>query len=230
MEDHVNIAILGTGTVGRALAGRLAELGHDVVIGTRDVADLMARSEPTMGGRLAPFSQWHEVNSEVRVDTFAGAAAGADIAFLATVGSAAIDVLRSAGESNLEGKILVDVTNALDYSHSPPALLVCNTESLAEQIQSAFPSTKVVKSLNTMNASVMVDPRAVGGGDHTVFMSGDDAGAKETIAELLGGFGWEHIVDLGDITTARGTEMYLPLWLRAMQALGTATFNLKLVR
>jgi len=230
MEDHVNIAILGTGTVGRALAGRLAELGHDVVIGTRDVADLMARSEPTMGGRLAPFSQWHEVNSEVRVDTFAGAAAGADIAFLATVGSAAIDVLRSAGESNLEGKILVDVTNALDYSHSPPALLVCNTESLAEQIQSAFPSTKVVKSLNTMNASVMVDPRAVGGGDHTVFMSGDDAGAKETIAELLGGFGWEHIVDLGDITTARGTEMYLPLWLRAMQALGTATFNLKLGR
>jgi predicted dinucleotide-binding enzyme len=226
----VNIAVLGTGTVGRTLGGKLAGRGHDVVIGTRDVAELMARTEPAMGGRVPPFAEWHKDNSGVSVDTFAGAAAHGEVVFLATVGSAALEVLRSAGESNLEGKVLIDVSNPLDYSHSPPALLVCNTESLGEQIQNAFPRTRVVKSLNTMNASVMADPRSVGGGDHHVFVSGDDAVAKEKVVELLrDGFGWQQVIDLGDITTARGTEMYLPLWLRAVQALGTPTFNVKLV-
>jgi 8-hydroxy-5-deazaflavin:NADPH oxidoreductase len=226
----VNIAVLGTGTVGRTLGGKLAGRGHDVVIGTRDVAELMARTEPAMGGRVPPFAEWHKDNYGVSVDTFAGAAAHGEVVFLATVGSAALEVLRSAGESNLEGKVLIDVSNPLDYSHSPPALLVCNTESLGEQIQNAFPRTRVVKSLNTMNASVMADPRSVGGGDHHVFVSGDDAAAKEKVVELLrDGFGWQQVIDLGDITTARGTEMYLPLWLRAVQALGTPTFNVKLV-
>jgi predicted dinucleotide-binding enzyme len=225
----VNIAVLGTGTVGRTLGGALATLGHDVVVGTRDVADLMARTESTMGGRVPPFSDWHAVNQAVRVETFADAAAGAEVVFLATAGHAALDVLNSAGEGNLDDKVLIDVSNPLDYSHSPPALFVLNTESLGERIQSAFPGTKVVKALNTMNASVMADPRSVAGGDHNVFMSGNDADAKEKVAGLLREFGWEHIVDLGDITTARGTEMYLPLWLRAMQALGTPAFNLKLV-
>ena len=225
----MNIAILGTGMVGRTLAGKLAALGHDVVVGTRDVDELMARTEPTRGGRVPPFSQWHETNSAVNVDTFAGAAAIGEILFLAAAGNAAIDVLKGAREDNLEGKVLIDVSNPLDHSYSPPALSVCNTESLAEQIQNTFPRTKVVKALNTMNASVMADPRAVGDGDHNVFMSGNDATAKEKVAELLREFGWEYIVDLGDITTARGTEMYLPLWLRAMQALGTSNFNLKLV-
>jgi predicted dinucleotide-binding enzyme len=226
----VNIAVLGTGKVGRTLGGKLAGRGHDVVIGTRDVGELMARTEPTMGGRLPPFAEWHKDNPGVRVDTFAGAAALGEVVFLATAGSVALEVLRSAGEDNLEGKVLIDVSNPLDFSHSPPALSVCNTESLGEQIQNAFPRTRVVKSLNTMNASVMADPRSVGGGDHHVFVSGDDATAKETVIDLLReGFGWQHIIDLGDITTARGTEMYLPLWLRAMQALGTPTFNVKLV-
>ena len=225
----MNIAMLGTGMVGRTLAGRLAGLGHDVVIGTRDVAELLGRSEQTMGGRTPPFSEWHQANSNVGLEAFEGAAVDAEIIFLATVGNAALQVLRSAGQDNIAGKVVVDVSNPLDFSHSPPALSVCNTESLGEQIQSVFPQAKVVKTLNTMNASVMADPRALGGGDHNVFMSGNDAGAKEKVAGLLREFGWDHIVDLGDITTARGTEMYLPLWLRAMQALGTPTFNLKLV-
>jgi 8-hydroxy-5-deazaflavin:NADPH oxidoreductase len=229
LEDLVNIAVLGTGMVGRTLGGALATLGHDVVIGTRNVDELMARTKSTRGGRVPPFSQWHADNPAVRVETFADAVAGAEIVILATVGNAALDVLNSAGDHNLEAKVLIDVSNALDMSHSPPVLFVCNTESLAERIQDAFPRTKVVKALNTMNASVMANPRAVGGGDHNVFMSGNDADAKERVAALLREFGWEHIVDLGDITTARGTEMYLPLWLRAVQALGTPTFNVKLV-
>lgn len=226
----MNIVVLGTGSVGRTLAAKLAELGHETVIGTRDVAELMARTESTAGGRVPPFADWHAANSGVRVDTFAGAVSGSDLIFLATVGSAAVDVLRSAEESNLEGKVVIDVSNALDFSQSPPGLFVSSTESLAERIQNAFPSARVVKTLNTMNASVMVNPQGVGGGDHHVFVSGNDAAAKETVVELLrGGFGWQNILDLGDLSTARGTEMYLPLWLRAMQALGTPTFNIKLV-
>jgi 8-hydroxy-5-deazaflavin:NADPH oxidoreductase len=228
----MNIAVLGSGIVGRALSGKLAELGHSVVLGTRDVGDLLARTEPGMGGRLPPFSQWNEQNPAVGLGTFAEAAAHGEMVFNATAGSATLEVLRSAGNENLEGKILVDVSNPLDFSHGmPPTLLVCNTESLAEQIQQAFPGVNVVKTLNTMNASVMVDPKAVSGGDHHLFISGDDAEAKARVVELLkNDFGWMNIIDLGDITTARGPEMMLPLWVQLMGMLGTPAFNFKIAR
>lgn len=139
--------------------------------------------------------------------------------------------LRAAGEKNLAGKILVDIANPLDFSKGmPPSLTVCNTDSLGEQIQRAFPEVKVVKALNTMNAYLMVDPQRLAGGDHTAIISGNDAAAKQRVTELLRSFGWQDIVDLGDISTARGTEMYLPLWARLYMSLGNPMFSIKIVR
>jgi predicted dinucleotide-binding enzyme len=226
----MKIGILGSGIVGRTLAGRLAQLGHDVMIGTRDVAALMARTEPDAMGN-PPFSIWHAQNQAVKVEAFAGTAVHGEIFFNCTNGAASLDMLKQAGETNLNGKVLVDIANPLDFSKGmPPTLFVANTDSLGEQIQRAFPKVKLVKTLNTMNAFLMVAPKQLGGGDHTVFMSGDDAGAKTQVAELLKSFGWQDIVDLGDITTARGTEMLLPIWLRLWGALQTPMFNFKIVR
>ncbi|NTU64818.1 MAG: NADP oxidoreductase, partial [Chloroflexi bacterium] len=134
-------------------------------------------------------------------------------------------------EANLNGKTLIDISNPLDFSKGmPPTLFVKDSDSLAEQIQRAFPKVNVVKTLNTMTASVMVNPGQLAGGDHTVFVSGNDAGAKAQVAELLKGFGWRDIIDVGDITTARGTEMLLPIWIRLMGALQTPFFNFKIVK
>lgn len=128
-------------------------------------------------------------------------------------------------------KILIDTANPLDFSKGmPPTLSVCNTDSLAEQIQSEFPETRVVKTLNTMNARLMVDPGQLAGADHHVFLSGDDAEAKSVLIELLKSFGWMEVIDLGDISTARGTEMLLPIWLRLWNATYTALYNFKNVR
>jgi len=140
-------------------------------------------------------------------------------------------VLKSAGEANLAGKVLVDVSNPLDFSKGmPPTLSVSNTDSLGEQIQRAYPKTHVVKTLNTLNAKLMVEPKSLAGGEHDLFLSGNDAGAKGQVRELLQTFGWKTIHDLGDISTARGTEMLLPIWLRLWGALGNADFNFKIVR
>ena len=162
--------------------------------------------------------------------TFADAARDAELVVNATNGEATLDVLRQAGADNLAGKVLVDVSNPLDFSAGfPPTLSVSNTDSLAEQIQREFPETRVVKSLNTMNADVMVDPASLGA-ESTVFVSGDDADAKATVTSLLESFGHTDVIDLGDITTARGPEMMLPAWLRLMGSLGNAKFNWKVVR
>jgi predicted dinucleotide-binding enzyme len=226
----MRIAVLGTGSVGPTIAGALAALGHDVLIGTRDPQATLARTEagPTGG---PPFAAWHAEHSSVGVATFADAAAGAEIVINATNGAGSLEALNAAGAENLAGKVLIDVANPLDFSRGfPPSLNPVNTDSLGEQIQRAFPEARVVKTLNTMTASVMVDPAAVAGGDHSVFVSGNDAAAKETVTGLLKGFGHRDIIDLGDLTTARGAEMILPLWVRLWGTLGTATFNFKIAR
>jgi len=192
-------AVFGTGIVGRTIAAKLAALGHQTVIGTRDVEATLARTQPDSMGN-PPFTQWHASLPEVRLKTFA---------------------------DNLAGKVLIDIANPLDFSAGmPPTLNPVNTDSLGEQIQRAFPDAKVVKTLNTMNCEVMVDPSRVAGA-HTVFVSGNDAEAKNQVTELLLSFGWPkaRILDLGDITAARGTEMLLPVWLRLWGALGHADFN-----
>jgi predicted dinucleotide-binding enzyme len=227
----MKIAVLGTGMVGRALAGKLAELGHDVTVGTRDVEDTLGRSEPDYLGN-PPFGVWCETHPEVGLGTPADATAQAELVVNATNGAGSIAMLESAGEANLAGKILADVSNPLDVSQGvPPSLFVCNTDSLGERIQRRFPQARVVKTLQTVNCEVMVDPARVPGG-HDVFVCGEDSDAKRQVGELLESFGWpvEHIRDLGGISSARGTEMYVALWVRLWGALGTADFNIRVVQ
>jgi 8-hydroxy-5-deazaflavin:NADPH oxidoreductase len=222
----MRIAVLGTGVVGRTLAARLDGLGHDVVIGTRDPRATMARTEPG-GFGTAPYPDWQAGHPQVRLMSFADAAGFAELLLNATSGAAAMAALVAAGEPGLAGKVLIDVSNPLDFSRGmPPTLDPVNTDSLGEQIQRAFPATRVVKALNTMNCQVMVDPGRVPG-EHNVFLCGDDAAAKAAAAELIASFGWPagSVIDLGDISAARGTEMLLPLWLRLMGSFGHADFN-----
>lgn len=225
----MKIAVLGTGMVGQSLAGRLLELGHDVVVGTRDPQETLDRSEPDGMGN-PPFGVWQEQHAGVRLATFADAAAHGELIVNATSGFGALPALELAGAGNLAGKVLIDISNPLDFSKGfPPTLFVKDTDSLGEQIQRAFPEARVVKTLNTLNANLMVRPEDLGS-ESTVFVSGDDAAAKTTTTELLVSFGHTDVVDLGDISTARGTEMLLPVWLRLMGALGTPFFNFKIVR
>ncbi len=225
----MNIAVLGTGMVGQALAGRLAALDHAVTVGTRDPQDTLARTEPDGMGN-PPFAAWHAEHPHVALASFADAAAGAELVVLAGNGAAAADMLSAAGAANLAGKVVLDISNPLDFSAGfPPSLFVKDTDSLGEQLQRTFPEARLVKSLNTLNASLMVDPARLGQSS-TVFLSGDDADAKATVSVLLKSFGHDDVIDLGGIETARGTEMLLPLWLRLMAALGTPHFNVKVVR
>ncbi len=173
-----------------------------------------------------------KVGANAMVGSLAQAAAYGEILFNATNGGGSLEALALAGEANLNGKILIDISNPLDFSRGmPPTLFVSNTDSLGEQIQRAYPQVKVVKTLNTVTASLMVNPRQLANGDHHVFVSGNDAGAKAHVVNLLTTwFGWQHVIDLGDITTARGPEMYLPIWLRLWGALGIGLFNVKVVK
>lgn len=216
----MRIGVLGTGEVGRALAGRFAEVGHDVMIGTRDVRATLAKGDA-----------WYGEHPGVRLGTQAEVAAHGEIVVNANAGHGSLPALNNAGEANLTGKVLVDVSNSLDFSQGfPPSLFVPNTDSLGEQIQRAFPTARVVKTLNTVGNQVMIHPERVGDGDHTIFVSGNDADAKTVVSGLLREFGWADIVDLGDITTARGPEMYVVLWVRLYGAVGHGNLNVKLVR
>lgn len=226
----MKVAVLGTGMVGRTLAARLAELGHEVSIGTRDVDATMARTGPDAMGN-PPYAEWAVAHPQVALATFADATADAELVLNATAGTASIPALEAAGRDHLTGKVLLDIANPLDYSQGfPPSLFVSNTESLAEQIQAAFPEARVVKSLNTMNAFLMADPRRLAEGDHTVFVSGDDADAKTVVTELLRSLGHADVIDLGDLSTARGTESLLPVWVRLYGVMGTPMFQFKVVR
>ena len=225
----MKIAVLGTGMVGRALAARLSGLGHDVTVGTRDPQATLARTEPDGMGN-PPFATWTAEHPDVEVATLRDATDGCDLVINATNGSGTLQALEQAGADHLDGTVVVDISNPLDFSQGfPPTLFVKDGDSLGEQVQRAFPQARVVKTLNTMNANLMVDPAALGA-ESSVFVSGDDPGAKATVTELLRSFGHTDIIDLGDISTARGPEMYLPIWLRLMGALGTAAFNVKVVR
>ncbi|MEU8529164.1 MULTISPECIES: NADPH-dependent F420 reductase [Streptomyces] len=219
-------AVLGTGAVGRALAGKLASLGHEVAVGTRDPEATLARVGADAHGN-PPVGEWLADHPQVRLLAFADAAESAEVVVNATAGVDSLRALEAAGRDRLAGKILIDVSNPLDFSRGmPPHLDPVDTDSLGERIQRTFPEAKVVKTLNTMNAQIMVDPSRVPGA-HDVFVSGDDDGAKKTVAQLLMSFGWpeESVIDLGDITSARGAEMVLPIWLRLMGSLGHLDFN-----
>lgn len=227
----MKLAILGTGIVGKTLADKLSALGHDVMIGTRDPAASRARTTPDAFGG-PPLSTFLAEHPSVALGTLAEAARHGEIVLNATSGQGALQALEQSGAEHLAGKILVDISNPLDFSRGmPPSLTVCNDDSLGEQVQRAFPSAKVVKTLNTVNAYLMVAPGMLAGGDHTMFVCGDDADAKATVTTLLGEwFGWKDVIDLGGIAMSRGTEMYLPLWVRLYGALQNPMFSIKVVR
>jgi len=215
----MRIGILGTGMVGQAIGSKLIQLGHEVKMGSRTADNEKA-------------TQWAKANG-VRASqgTFADAAAFGEILFNCTAGMASLDALRMAGPANLKDKILIDIANPLDFSKGmPPTLAICNTDSLGEQIQRAFPDVKVVKTLNTMNCNIMVNPSLVPG-EHDVFICGNDAEAKTIATQILKDwFGWKSVIDLGDITNARGTEMLLPIWIRLWGVFGHANFNFKIAK
>lgn len=214
----MRIGIFGTGMVGETIGGKLVALGHEVKLGGR-----AATNEKGLA--------WaKKVGDKGSYGTFADAAAFGEMVFNCTKGEGSVDAVRSA-KAHLANKILVDVANPLDFSAGfPPSLFVSGTDSLAERIQREVPEAKVVKALNTVNCDVMVDASRVGA-DSDMFMSGNDAEAKATVSRLLREqFGWKSVVDLGDITTARGTEAYLLLWVRLWGTLKTADFNIKIVR
>lgn len=219
----MKIAVLGTGSVGRTISIKLNELGHEVTIGTRAIVDTMNR-ELSEGVTL---NNWFTEHSTIKLETFKEACSHARIIFNCTGGLVSLAVLDSIGKEELSGKILIDVANPLDFSNGmPPTLSVSNSDSLAEQIQRSYPELYVVKALNTMTAGLMINPGLLSG-DHNVFICGDDEHSKVIVSDLLKSFGWKNdaIIDLGDITAARGTEMILPIWLRLWSKLGTAEFN-----
>ncbi|WP_225098860.1 NADPH-dependent F420 reductase [Streptomyces sp. CoH27] len=211
--------VLGTGEVGRTLAGRLVELGHEVTLGSRTKDNPVAQEWATAAAGRA------------HAGTFAEAAAAGELIVNAVSGRVALDALRAAGAEHLDGKVLVDVSNPLAFEDGQPRLDPVESDSVGEQIQRAFPHARVVKSLNTVNCQVMVDPGRVPGA-HNVFVSGDDAGAKAQVTALLGEFGWPaaRVLDLGGIRSARAVEMYLPLWLTLFRNSGSADFNIEVCR
>jgi predicted dinucleotide-binding enzyme len=214
----MRIGILGTGVVGQTIGSKLVQLGHDVMLGSRSATNEKA-------------AKWVADNGAgARQGAFADAASFGEIVFNCTSGHVSLEALSAAGAANLDGKVIVDVSNPLDFSKGfPPTLTVCNTDSIAEQIQSAFPNSKIVKTLNTMTAAVMVTPSLVAG-EHDVFVSGHDAGAKQRVSDLLRSFGWRTNIHLGDVTSARGAEMILPLWLRLMGAFKSPIMNFHIAR
>ena len=225
------IAILGTGTVGQTFAERLIGLGHEVMIGTRNVQEKL--STPGKDGGKNAFATWHEANTKVKLGTFAEAAAFGELILNTTQGMSSVAALNLATAKNLDGKVLVDIANPLDFSKGMPPCLapeLSNTHSLAEEIQKTFPNAKVVKTLNTMWCGIMVNPALIKG-DHVNYICGNDEAAKTTVKTFLKEFGWkdENILDLGDLSAARGTEAVLPVWLRIYGAKKMGAFNFNIV-
>ncbi|HEU4513187.1 MAG TPA: NAD(P)-binding domain-containing protein [Nocardioidaceae bacterium] len=212
----MRIAVVGTGMVGRTIAPAFAALGHDVVVGTRDPGTTAARDDWTL---------------DLPLRAYADVAEGADLVVNATNGQASLVALDAVGSDALAGRVLLDVANPLDFAAGfPPTLTVKDTDSLAEKIQRAFPESRVVKSLNTVNCNVMVDPARVGDGQTTMFAAADDAEARGLVVSLLTALGWRDVIEFEELSAARGMEMWLPLWVRVMARLGTADFNLRIVR
>ena len=215
----MKFGVLGTGMVGEAVADRLASLGHEVRMGARDPANPKARGWAAQAGGRAS------------AGSFADAAAFGEMIFHCARGSAAIEVVRAAGRENLRGKVLVDVSNPLEFPPgAPPKLFTAAVgDSLAERIQAELPEARVVKALNTVTASLMGHPEKLSG-ETDVFVAGNDGPAKAKVTEILREFGWKSILDLGELTAARGMEAYLLLWLRFSAALKTAQLNIQVVR
>lgn len=226
----MKIGILGTGVVGQTIAEKLVQLGHQVMMGTRSKVETLSKTGKDNFGRPA-VSEWLKNNSKVQFGTYSEASSFGEFLVNATSGVGSVEALKQAGENNLANKVLLDISNPLDFSKGmPPTLTICNTDSLGEQIQRTFPKTKVVKSLNTLTAYLMVNPKLLPEPTN-IFLNGNDSNAKAEVKKLLSSFGWNEkdIIDMGDISTSRGTEQILPIWVRLWSALQTPMFNFKIV-
>jgi len=215
-----NVGVLGTGMVGNTIGSKLIQLGYSVKMGSRSASNEKAVAWAKSNGAAASYG------------TFEDAAQFGEVVFLCTKGDSTLDVLKLAKPTNFNGKVVIDISNPLDFSRGMPPSLIpqfTNTNSLSEEVQKMLSGAHVVKTLNIVNCEVMVNPRK-SGGDPTMFMSGNDANAKNTVKSILNQFGWNDIIDLGDITTARGTEMILPLWVRTWMATQNGYFGFKIVR
>lgn len=216
----MNIAILGTGMVGAAVGKKLTDLGHKVMMGSRT-----SDNEKAL--------EWvKKCGANASAGNFSEAAAFGEIIFLCTNGAVTIEAIALSGKENFKGKTVIDITNPLDFSKGMPPTLIAeltNTNSLGEEVQKTLPDSKVVKTLNTVNCEIMTDPSKLSE-ETSIYVSGNDSAAKEKVSEILRSFGWTSIIDLGDISTARGTEMILPLWIRLWGSLKTGHFNFKIVR
>jgi predicted dinucleotide-binding enzyme len=214
----MKMAVIGTGGVGQTIGSKLVQLGHEVMMGSRE-----ATNEKGLAWVKA-------TGARASLGTFAEAARFGELAFNCTAGTGSIAALTAAADG-LAGKVVIDLSNPLDFSKGmPPSLFTSTSDSLGEQAQKLLPKSHVVKALNHVTASVMVDPKQVGGGDHDALICGNDAAAKARVTELLKEFGWQRVVDLGDITGSRALEHYLALWLRLMFSLGSPQFSLKVVK
>jgi hypothetical protein len=221
-------AILGTGMVGQALAGKFVALGHEVTLGSRDPEAAIARTDVPWPGATA-FADWHRANADVDVQVFSSAATGADLIVLAVQGAHAVEALSQVAEDDRARAVIIDVTNAMDISGSAPRFGVGLDDSLGEQLQRAFPEARIVKTLNTVGAPLMAAPEALADGDHTLFLSGKDDEAKAVVREILHSFGWEHVHDLGGIETARGPELYMNLFGTLAGSLATPLVNVRVM-
>jgi predicted dinucleotide-binding enzyme len=212
----MKIGVLGTGVVGVTIATRLIQLDHHVTMGSRNPENQTA-------------ARWAKTNGvNASQGTFTDAALYSELIFLCTKGEATLDVIHTVGQNAFGEKVIVDVSNPLDFSRGmPPSLMICNTDSLGEQVQKALPYAKVVKTLNIVNSEVMVDPTKAG--NPTMLLCGNDAEAKNVVTLLLHDFGWKEIIDLGDIKKSRATEMFVPAWLSLLNVIGHPHFGFKVV-
>jgi predicted dinucleotide-binding enzyme len=209
----MQIAILGTSAVGPALAKAFTAAGHDVTIGTRDPVQTRAREQ--WAGVDLPLAAYRDLDADVFIN--------------ATSGSGSLAALDAVGDA-VNGKVVIDTSNPLDHSQGfPPSLFVSNTDSLAEQLQRALPKVRLVKMFNTMANEVMVNPRGLTE-DSTIFVAGNDPDSRQTAAALAADLGWADVFDLGDLTAARGLEMFITLWVRMYVQLGRPNFNIKVIR
>lgn len=222
----MKIGIIGSGVVAQTLGTKLVELGHDVVLGTRDPKKL--DDKKNMAGTL---NEWlAAVKHKAKVVTFKEAAQHGELLINATHGQASVEALHLADAGQVGPKVLIETANELDFSKGAPQALASQTRSVAINIQNAFPNLKVVKSLNTIAASLMVNPKALKGGDHTIFMAGNDKDAKAKVADLLKSFGWTDILDLGDIQAAHGPEMLMGMWVALYMSLKNGMIGIKVQR
>lgn len=223
------VTILGTGIVGQTLSEKFISQGHNVIIGTRNVQDKLSESSQSK------FSIWLEKNSNAQLKTFNEAVKLGDIIINALNGGVSVNVFKSIEPEGFDNKIILDISNPLDFSKGfPPSLIegLNNSNSLGEEIQSLIPNSKVVKTLNTMWCGLMLSPNLINNGEHTNFICGNDQNSKESVIQLLMSFGWkkENIIDLGDISNSRGTESYLLLWTRIYKAINNGAFSLQIVQ